>query len=88
MRKKSMNVQIRLLEIYSATQGVLLALLVVWFRFGPQVIHMEVPPDAESVHQLVAYVTYGLLAFIAIAIFVLTFVKSKLRKEILGTAKP
>jgi hypothetical protein len=56
---------------------------VVWFRFGPQVIRMEVPATADSVHQSITYLTYGLLAFIVSAIFVLTYVKSKLRREIL-----
>jgi uncharacterized integral membrane protein len=81
--------QIRLLEIYSMTQGILITFLVAWFRFGPQVIQMEVPPSAEPMQQYYKFITYGLLAFILVAIFALIFVKSKLRNEMLmGAGRP
>ena len=75
--------QIRLLEIYSITQGIFLAFLAAWFRFGPPVIHMEMPQDAASIQDSYQIFAYGLLAFILVAFFLVVFLKSKVRNKIL-----
>jgi hypothetical protein len=78
--------QIRTFEVYSIMQGILLVFMAEWFRYGPPVIQMVVPPDAASIQLEYKILTIGLLVVIVTVLLTMIHLKTKIQRQIIDAA--